>query len=376
MALDSRLITVPQWTQLCWSVLDVHPSVRWAVLSVATSCLRAKLLPMRWVMVPALACADVSGKGAAFRRAGRDALMQAMAVFRLLQLQQSRPGSPVLPFAVMPEFCLPFAVYALAHDPLTSSRYPVEADIKSWQRKAAAAAAGGKEGGSSGAGAAGSGAGDDTGSSTWGPFASLPAVPVLAALVDAILQSVPTSLAGAGTDITVGLAGALTSGDGPGYAQAHSGSLSLLFAVLRKLKEAEDAAGSSFPPSIAVPPASANKAMYACSDLAFHMLKARAKDQAAFAPYPGEICLPLSLFRGKSRHGAGSGTSATVPRSAQQAAVQLRPKAALMTPATDGGASSAAAASATSGGARSVSESGSAPSSASKLRQVGAKAKR
>lgn len=352
--LDAQAITPRHWLATVHVAADGSPPARAAVRVVALSFLRSASLPLRWVALPVLACMDAQ---AGARKAAKDGLALALLAFRRAsaaarQQQQAAaavagalpPTAPVLPFALMPEFSLPFALSALAHD---SHHYPADAAVSAWLAQPGAGAGSGSgstprggpppgsasgsasaapssaqpgggggeggrgrtptsaaahprgdEGGSSssgggGSGAAASGAGNGS-QAAGGPLQAQAAC--LSALIDAILASVPPAAAAA----ALGAAAAVgDSTQSTTSAAAHAGCLSLLLAIAAKVRECSDAVGALG----AAGGTDSTDRVHALADVAFRVLRAKARDQAAFHKYPGEIRLPASLFRPR---GSGS----------------------------------------------------------------------
>ena len=279
-ALDARTVSAALWVALCSAGRDDVPAVADAVVRVAARFLRTPTLPLRYIALLALGAADAR---ASARRVARDALGASLVAFRRLAVvateaaASSGSAPPLPPYSLLPEYALPYVVYVLAGGAGGGGPTLPDADAAAaWFRR-------------------GDAGGGDAAAGQWGPFGAVHA-PALAALIDAVLASV----AGAS-----GSAAAAAAAPAPPLTQVTAGCLSLLFAVAARLRECEDAADAASSSS------SGTAAIRMVCDLAFRVLKSRAKDQAAFAAYPGEVRVPIHLFRARTGSTTGVDNAAS-----------------------------------------------------------------
>lgn len=270
---DAKLIGPEQLVLLSRCFTDAHPLVRQHVFGTLSKMCQRQLMPLRCVAMIALGGAEPSPQA---RRANRDAIAKVCAAFR--RFTRAVGSSPPSPAHVL-EYALPITLFLLAHD---DARFPSHAAAKSFFASRA------------------SSKGDASSSVTTaaadaGPFADV------AMCIGMLLEGVISSLtdAGAATD-----------------SASTAGSVSLMFAILGKIKACEDV----------VRPMS--RAAHDAADLTFLLLKARAKDQRAYAAYPGDVLLPTSMFRAPVPRTAGRGSAATSTPVAVSAHGASRSKAA------------------------------------------------
>jgi hypothetical protein len=261
-ALDSKLVTVQSWRAFASLLLDINPVVRSSMLSLLQAALSSYALPLRYLSLPALAMLDPRAHA---RKQAKEALQLGCRSYRSASLQAKTAGN-AFPFSLMPEFSLPFLLFFLSHD---AQRFPSEAAAKAFLRtkgtSSSAAPTALTVSGTAGAPAGASGTAAFSGT-PYGPFGDQAAC--LSALLDAVVQSAST-VQGSESDWL-----------------PQAGSMSLLFAIFAKVRACDDA----------VSPARHTPSLHSCADLAFQVLKSKAKDSAAFAPFPGDIPVPLSFF--------------------------------------------------------------------------------
>jgi hypothetical protein len=232
-AFDSRIISVPCWLACTQSCFDIHPIVRSKLVETVSNLVQTGNLPIRYVVLLTFCSLDPRPTQ---KRECKESL--ALSVNKLRGIVHfAQINKHPIPQQFMPEYILCMVIFALAHD---ESRFPLESDVKSWRRVESK---------------------QSTLEETdcWSLFHA----PIFSAYFDAILQD----------------SAKVTPIIDP------NSSISLMFAILERIRLCQDA----------VTPESKN--IIYLADLAFLLLKKRAKDKAAFAPYQGTVRLPLSLYK-------------------------------------------------------------------------------
>jgi hypothetical protein len=247
---DNRVVTPESFHRMSMILIDEQFFARSTFLRVLRKKIAVGKLAFRYMALPMLVALEPKVPQ---RKLMKDAYPAIFDMYR-------RAGSGLQGvFSIMPEYILPFCIFLLAHD---EERFPSSQAVTSyWKSRRSALESG-----------------DDAGDrkDDFGPL-QVQAL-CLTYVCDALINSLPVS---SGSSVC--------------------SSLSLMFAILRKIKDCDDAVN-----------ASRTYAVHAAADLAFLVLKRHAKESAAYAEYPGEIRLPASLFcAGAQPSAASKGTTLT-----------------------------------------------------------------